>query len=124
MVVLDTCALIELCLPEPKLAQTTLKAIEKNAVISSISFAELHLKVAKGKLKMNITPKQLFNAYKAIGSVSIADISTEQWFGAIDLKWTNQDPADRLITYLAKSMKAQIVTTDLRIKRFYKKVIW
>ena len=40
------------------------------------------------------------------------------------LNWDNKDPADRVIVTLAKNLGAGIVTSDKRIRNFYKKCIW
>lgn len=44
MVILDTCALIELCVEKPALKKTALDKIESGAIVLSVSFAEMALK--------------------------------------------------------------------------------
>lgn len=124
MVMLDTCSLIELCLKVPQLKDSTLIEIEKGSLISSISFAEIHLKIKRGKLRIGMSAKTLYNSFRSLKNVSIVDVNTEIWFGAIDLKWNHGDPADRVITYMAKSTNSAIITKDRTIKKFYGKTLW
>ena len=57
--------------------------------------------------------------------VNIIDIGFSEWLAAIELDWPhNKDPADRMITAFAINKKLPIVTTDQKIKKFYKHVIW
>ena len=61
MVILDTCALIELCLEEPGLKAQTLKRIQEGSEVLSVSFAEIALKLKKGALELNLTAKDLLD---------------------------------------------------------------
>lgn len=125
MVVLDTCAIIELLLPSPKLSAKTLSLIDNSALILSISFAEIACKVKTGKLSLSISTKKLIEQYNQIYSVSILSIGVNEWLDSIDLEWDdNRDPADRVITAYAMRNKCPIVTSDQKIAKFYSKTIW
>lgn len=124
MVVLDTCALIEICKESPVLSTRTLNRIDEGAYILSISFAEIACKVKLGKLEMSISPEKLYKELQAVPALSIVAVDVELWFKAIALDWKNRDPADRLITSYAQQRKVSIVSSDKQIKAFYKKVIW
>ncbi len=76
--VLDTCALVELCKETPNFS---LKTIKKN--------------------------------------VMMVNVGVDEWLDAIEL-----DPADRVITAFAMKKQILVVSTDKKIKTFYKKVIW
>jgi PIN domain nuclease of toxin-antitoxin system len=58
------------------------------------------------------------------GIIKIISISEKDWIMNLALNWDNKDPADRVIVTLAKNLGAGIVTSDKRIRNFYKKCIW
>lgn len=124
MVVLDTCALIELCLETPSLSDSCLRKIEDSCLILSISFAEISLKIKQAKLTLGMTAEELYEQYQSIPSVSILAIGPVEWFDSINLPWAHKDPADRLIVSYAQRHQYPIVTTDKKIKDHYRQVIW
>ena len=125
MVILDTCAIIEINKIKPQLSNKTLDKIEKGAYILSISFAEIACKMKAGKLTMNLTADDLYSNFLQIPTIDIIKIGVEEWLESIDLDWDdNRDPADRLIVTFAKRKKIPIITSDKKIKSFYKQVIW
>lgn len=125
MVILDTCAIIEINKMKPQLTEKTLDRIDKGAYILSISFAEIACKIKAQKLAMNRSAEDLYNDFLQIPTIDIIKIGVEEWLESIDLDWDdNRDPADRLIVTFAKKKKIPIVTSDKKIKSFYKNVIW
>ncbi len=125
MVLIDTCGIIELCKPEPKLAKSTLSKIHQHAVILSISFAEIACKIKINKLVLQIKPLDLYLEYNNINNITIVDIGTLEWLDSIDLDWNdNKDPSDRLIVSYAIKNDIEIVTCDKKIKKYYKNIIW
>ena len=124
MVIFDTCAIIEACKKVPDFSAKVVKQMEAGFYLLSISFAEIACKIKLGKLEMGIPTKILYQQYRQIEKAEIVDISVEHWLDSIDLSWDNKDPADRIITAFAAKSDLPIVTTDQRIKQFYKKVIW
>lgn len=125
MVLLDTCAIIEACQQNPSFSSKVFKQIDSGAYVLSISFAEIACKIKMGKLEMGITPDELFQEYRKIKSIEIIDIGVSEWLSSIKLDWAeNRDPADRLMVAFAKDNNLSIVTSDKRIKQFYKKVLW
>lgn len=125
MVILDTCAIIELFKPEPTFTKKTETLIYKGCYILSVSFAEIACKVQIGKLGMSVSTRELWQQFKNIEHTHIIDITVEEWLHSIELIWEdNKDPADRLITAFALRHELPIVTTDKKIKNYYKKVIW
>lgn len=125
MVILDTCALIEAVKPNPSFSPHVLDNIESGAIILSISFAEIACKVKLGKLDMSTSPKNLYQQFSEINAVDIVNIGVNEWLDSIDLQWEeNKDPADRVITAFAIKSKLSIVTTDLKIKKFYDRTMW
>jgi PIN domain nuclease of toxin-antitoxin system len=125
MVILDTCAIIEVVKPSPSFSVKTTRLIEAGAYILSISFAEIACKVKLGKLEMNVSTRELFREWSQIDNIEIIDISVNEWLDSIELIWDeNRDPADRIITAFAIKHEAAIVTTDKKIENYYKNVIW
>ena len=125
MVVLDTCALIELCKDSPGFSKQTYRRIDGGAYVLSVSFAEIACKVKRGRLALGLTTEELYRQVASIPSIEIVAIGAEEWLDSIGLDWPgNNDPADRLITAFAIKRKLSVVTTDLKIKRYYKRVIW
>jgi PIN domain nuclease of toxin-antitoxin system len=125
MVVLDTCAIIEACKNKSSLSKNTVKKISEGAYLLSISFAKIACKIKLGKLEMGLSANALYDVYKQVENLQIIDISVDEWLHSIDLDWPeNRDPADRMIVFFAIKQHLPIVTSDKKIKQFYKKVIW
>ena len=125
MVILDTCAIIEVLKPLPSFSTKVAKLMDKGAYILSISFAEIACKIKLGKLEMNISSRELFQEFSQIEHVKIIDIGVSEWLDSIELVWDeNKHPADRIITAFAIKNELSIVTTDKKIEKFYHKVIW
>lgn len=125
MVILDTCALIELCYGDNSLSEKTVQKIDKGAFILSISFAEIECKRKIKKLVIDIETLSLYNHFQQVPDVKIIDSSVEDWVRSVNLHWEdNNDPVDRLITAFAIQHQLPIVTSDKRIKKYYKDCIW
>lgn len=125
MVLLDTCAIIDLCLSQPTLSPKALRKIQKEgAHILSISFAEIALKQRMKKLQLNRSAREIWIQYSGIANMDIIDIDTPLWLASIDLNWKNRDPVDRLLVAYAQENKMDLITTDKLIKKYYKKVVW
>lgn len=125
MVILDTCAIIEILRPSPSFSKKTTQLMEEGVFILSISFAEIACKIKMGKLEMNISTRELFQQFSQTQNVDIIDIGVNEWLDSVELIWDeNRDPADRMITAFAIKNELSIVTTDKKIANFYHKVIW
>ncbi len=125
MVVLDTCALLMLASEECPLSKKTMNLIDEGAFILTISFAEIACKIKIGKLILPLSAIEFYEEIRQAQHLELIDVSIDEWFNAIDLDWAdNRDPVDRLITVFAIKRKIPIVTSDIKIKKFYKKVIW
>lgn len=125
MVILDTCAILEVLKTSPSFSSKTWRLIDDGAYMMSISFAEIACKVKTGKLEMSVSTRELFQRFSDIEAIEIIDIGTKEWLDSIELIWEeNKDPADRLITAFAIKNELPIVTTDKKIAKFYPKIIW
>lgn len=128
MVLLDTCALVELCKRE---ALQTFKSkvkrdlVAEGAIILSISFAELACKVKANKLDLDLSIDKLYQQFLTTSGIEIINIGVLEWFDSIKMDWPqNQDPVDRLITAYAIRYKLPIITSDRKIKTYYRQVLW
>lgn len=125
MVILDTCALIELCQFEPRISTATQTYLEEGSHILSVSLAEIACKLQMKKLQMDLSAEELYIGFSQLDHVVFVDISVEHWLNAVALDWPeNKDPADRLITAYAIQEGLSIVSSDKKMKKFYKQVIW
>lgn len=125
MVVLDTCAIIEILKLSPSFNKKTIKHMDLGAYILSISFAEIACKIKLGKLEMSISTRELYKQFTQINHIEIINVGVDEWLDSIELIWNeNKDPADRLITAFAIKNELEIVTSDKKIEKFYHKVIW
>lgn len=125
MVILDTCAMIEILKPSPTFTAKTIRLMDTGAYILSVSFAEIACKIKLGKLEMSVSTRELFQQFSQIEHIEIVDVGVNEWLDSVDLIWDeNRDPADRLITAFAIKHELSIVTTDKKIEKFYHKVIW
>lgn len=124
MVILDTCAIIHLCLPNPPITESVLRKIDKAATILSVSFAEISCKIKLGKLELPLSTAELLKHYRSLPSMEIIDISPELWIQSIEMNWKHNDPADRMLVAAAMVKKCPIVTSDSKIKNFYNNVLW
>ncbi len=125
MVVLDTCALIEICKNKPGLSTQTLQKIENGAYLLSISFAEIACKIKLGKLEMPLTSRELYKEFSQVENITLISIGVEEWLDSIELDWPdNKDPADRVLVSFAHKRKIPLVTSDIKIAQFYRKVLW
>jgi len=124
VVVLDTCAVIDLALEKSSMGNEVISLVEDGAIILSISFAEIACKLKIGKLDLGISSEELLTHYRLETDVSIVDISPELWHKSIALNWDHKDPADRVIVAYAKESNLKIVSSDKVIQKYYPKTIW
>lgn len=129
MILLDTCALIDLISSRPSLSANTIELITQQGLILSVSFAEIACKVAAEKLSLDITLPDLIERVQDTESLQIVDINTSMWLNAIALSWDLQgkphkDPADRLILSYAEVHHLMLVTSDKLMQQRYDRCIW
>ncbi len=125
MIVLDTHILVWLDQDLPELGNRARKMIEREhrggeVMVSAISFWEIGMLIAKGRLKLNMDlvtwrAELLAAGYEELqldGQTSIAAANLPSFHG---------DPADRLIVASSQRVNARLVTADRRILD-YKKI--
>jgi PIN domain nuclease of toxin-antitoxin system len=128
MILLDTCALIWWTLdPEQLSAKARAKCAaiaSAGASISAISLWEISVKLRRKKLSIGLPFEEYVRRIGSLGSLTVVPVNEAIIVRGHGLRWDHRDPADRLIVATALSLNAPIVTTDERIKAFYKRVIW
>ncbi len=93
-------------------------------MISSISVWEIGIKVKRGKLTIPLTLRSYAEKLKLIDKVEIVAVTEEAWIRNIELDWENKDPADRTIVAMAGFLGTPLVTSDSKMRKFYRASIW
>ncbi len=129
MILLDTCALIDMISEKPTLSSSTFDALQNGTTILSISFAEIACKIALQKLELALCAETLLERIQETEHFHVRDINSRMWFDAIHLHWEHQgkphkDPADRLILSYAAAHGLSIVTTNRLMQARYPRCIW
>ena len=117
-ILLDTCAAIWVVEDAP-LAQPAIDLLaaaadaEISIYVSPISAWEVGLLVARGRLKLLITPQRWFQRLLEAPGVRLADMSPELLIASSFLPGEPpRDPADRIIVATARDHGATLVTRD------------
>ena len=86
---------------------------QRNAVaISGISFWELAVKAAKGKLELRPDTREWLRNASRLPGLGVIDVDRELMFRATLLEWSHGDPADRVLVATAIFHDLQFVTAD------------
>jgi PIN domain nuclease of toxin-antitoxin system len=122
---LDTCALLWWTTDLSKLSESVQRRIRSadKVYVAAISIGEIATKVRKNKLDLPGSMREYLRRLNQISNLEIVAIDAALWVAASELKWANQDPADRLIVALAQRLGTSIVTKDKLIKKFYPNVV-
>lgn len=129
MILFDTCALLELLCPQPRLSKKVLDAMNEGVIFLSVTFAEIACKLETGKLEFDTSIPHLLSRIQNTAHFQIQDITTDMWLDAIDLHWEHQgkphrDPVDRLILSYAIKNNLTLITSDQAMQRHYHNCIW
>ena len=121
---LDTHAVIWLADSPSKIPQKIKDIIlmpNNEIYISSISLWEIAIKMSIGKLSMDISLNELFNAVENSG-FNILHISKEHLLTLSGLPILHKDPFDRLLIATALAEGLTIITIDENIQKY--EVLW
>ncbi|MBI2947842.1 MAG: type II toxin-antitoxin system VapC family toxin [Verrucomicrobia bacterium] len=118
--ILDTCALLWLASGSKKLSRAALKQINETPAVyvSAISGFEVAIKVARGKLKLPLSPQEWFDKIVDHHGISILPIELHVGIAAAQLPPIHDDPCDRFIIATAKENDLTVVTTDDRFESY------
>lgn len=133
MIVLDTHALIWWVSDDQRLSLKARKAIEDemndddgHIVVSSISTWEIAMLISKGRLALTMDIDEWIATVEGIPGVQFTPLDNNVAIHSVRLPGEfHADPADRMITALARHLSAPLVTGDEKI-RAYKHVntVW
>jgi len=117
-ILLDTCALIWLVQDEA-LAQPSVDALKESAesggtvYLSPITAWEVGLLVARGRLRLRMSPQSWFGRASAAPGVKLAAMPPDLLIASSFLPGKPpNDPADRIIAATARELGARLMTRD------------
>lgn len=119
MILLDTNAAIWLALDRPDLGRRSRRLAEKAArdgelAISAISFWEIGLLVAKGRMRRPVSVRELRRQLLSSGTAELP-LTGEIAIRAAELDGLHGDPADRFVAATAITHGAMLMTADERL---------
>lgn len=128
---LDTHALLWALAEPHKLSQRVREILESpyvQVVVSAVSFWEISMKYAKGKLVLSgITPEDIIQASRQMG-LDIMPLSAEVCATYHQLNATHhKDPFDKMLLWIAKSENMPLISNDQLIKLYQAEgilVVW
>ena len=133
MIVLDTHALVWWVSDNDQLSSKAVKAIKKELddevgeiIVSSISTWEIALLVEKKRLKLTMDVDEWIQTISMIDKVRFIPVDNQIAIQSVRLPGEfHPDPADRLITALARHLSAALITSDRKIRNYqYVKTVW
>lgn len=133
MIVLDTHALVWWVSDDDQLSSKAVKAIKKELddevgeiIVSSISTWEIALLVEKKRLKLTMDVDEWIQTVSMIDKVKFIPVDNQIAIQSVRLPGEfHPDPADRLITALARHLSAALITSDKKIRNYqYVKTVW
>ena len=127
--VYDTCALLWVTLDPGSLTEREKEIAfscfdKKEAVVSSISFWEIGIKIKKKKLDIGMSLEEYIEKIHFFNGFEIVPVNETVWLTNINLNWQHRDPADRTIVATAKLRGLPILTKDDVIRSFYSNQGW
>lgn len=128
---LDTHALLWALAEPHKLSQRVREILESpyvQVVVSAVSFWEISMKYAKGKLVLSgFTPEDIIQASRQMG-LDIMPLSAEVCATYHQLNATyHKDPFDKMLLRIAKSENMPLISNDQLIKLYQAEgilVVW
>ena len=119
MIVLDTHVLLWAAADDRKLGRKTRAIIDRRwakgeLAVSAITFWEVGLLEARGRLSLSAPVREWRNAVLAAGAVELP-LDGNVALRALDLAGLHDDPADRFIVATALGHEATLVTADERL---------
>jgi PIN domain nuclease of toxin-antitoxin system len=97
-------------------------AARRNAVaVSGISFWELAVKAAKGRLEFLPDVRAWLSAASRVHGLGVIDIDRDLMLRATAIDWRHGDPADRMLVATAIFHELELVTADRVILEYARK---
>jgi len=133
MIVLDTHALIWWVNGDSKLSARARKVIESEMtvdggriLVSAITAWEIAMLIKNNRLALTMDLNEWLDTVRSIDAVQFVPIDNEVVVQSVQLPGDfHPDPADRMITALARHYSAMLVTSDDKIRNYrHVKTIW
>ena len=133
MIVLDTHTLIWWVSNKEKLSKPAYQAIEQELkdkdgeiLVSSITAWEISLLVEKGRISLTMDLDEWLRTVSDIENLQFIAVDNEVAVQSVRLPGEfHPDPADRMITALARHYSVPLVTSDSKIQNYkHVKTIW
>lgn len=118
--ILDTCALLWLAAGDKRLSRAAVKEINGSPAVyvCAISGFEIAIKVAKGKLKLPLPPKDWFEGVIEHHDLTVLPLTLDICIAGVQLPSLHDDPCDRFIIAAAKLNDLTVVTVDDRFGKY------
>jgi PIN domain nuclease of toxin-antitoxin system len=88
------------------------RARRSAVAVSGISFWELAVKAAKGRLEFSPDVRAWLSAASRVPGLGVIDIDRDLMLRATSLDWSHSDPADRMLVATAIFHGLELVTAD------------
>lgn len=133
MIVLDTHVLIWWVNKDSQLSKAAKKAIDKELkieggelLVSTISTWEITMLLKKGRLSLSMDIADWIGTVNNIEQLRFVPLDNDVAMHSVDLPGEfHPDPADRIITALARKLNVSLVTADRKIRDYkFVKTIW
>lgn len=87
-------------------------ASKQAIAVSEVSFWELAVKAAKGKLDLMPDPGEWLNRAAQVHGIGVVELNRQIMVRAAMLDWPHGDPADRMLVATAMFYDLQLATAD------------
>jgi PIN domain nuclease of toxin-antitoxin system len=131
MIILDTHVLVWLTSDPEKLSSNAKREVQKwkkkgEIYVSSISVWEVAFLVKMNKLEFSIGLENWLKEVEDTPSIRFVSVDNKIVVDSIFLPGAfHKDPADRIIVATARSLNAEIITKDIKIRNYkYVQTVW
>ncbi len=87
-------------------------ASKQTIAVSEVSFWELAVKAAKGKLDLMPDPREWLNRAAQVHGIGVVELNRQILVRGAMLEWAHGDPADRMLVATALFYDLQLATAD------------
>jgi PIN domain nuclease of toxin-antitoxin system len=108
----------------PARTAETLASPENDVFVSSVSLAEIAIKLSLNKLPMAAGfEADLMDAVTRTGFTPLP-LTLRHAYGVLGLPWHHRDPFDRLLVAQSKIERLRLVTNDRMLRRYLADPLW
>jgi PIN domain nuclease of toxin-antitoxin system len=124
---LDACTFLWLAVGDPALspaARAVIAAPENDLFLSSVSAAEIAVKVSRGRLRLAEVPDRLVPAARRRHRIAKLPLTESAALKLAGLPNLHRDPIDRLLVAQALTLRLVLLTPDVLIRRYPVPTLW